>query len=277
MSVATIEQTETAAESTSTSETAAEALERIQNGFSQNDLAAIYYFNACGIPAADIDPRHNVLTFKAWKAKGRQVAKGVKGFPTLVWIPGKKLDENGNPKCWPKTVRLFHESQTVPTGSEKGTLPPCHENPYLYAGESSDVTDEQRAAQAEKAHNKGKEAADLAPEAQAHELKRLNGPEPQTPADSEPEAVDVEAAPPGYIIQISGGSAVDVTQELPEGWTEPQAVEAAQAMAVEFSDDVVSIVRADTGDVIWTRDPEAQLPAIIDAEPQPAAPAGQLF
>ena len=111
-----------------TTETNEQKLERIKNsGFGQNDALAIMHFDACGIPASDIDPKHNVLTFNAWKGAGRVVAKGANGCPLTIWIPkrGKQAvsdDSSDKEKAaggmYPKTSRVFHISQTIPTGSK---------------------------------------------------------------------------------------------------------------------------------------------------------------
>ena len=64
----------------------------------------------------DVRPRHNanVLTFKAWKEKGRSVRKGEKGTRTVLMLP-RKYDKNGKAEAFaPRTVYLFHESQTEP-------------------------------------------------------------------------------------------------------------------------------------------------------------------
>jgi hypothetical protein len=128
----------------STTETPQEALQRIQSmQMCQNDVIVIQAFADAGIPAEDITPRLNVLTFKAWKAAGRQVAKGAKSLGITVWIPmkGKKsagaASENGGdgkkPRggMRPKLTRLFHECQTIPIDAPKGTKPEAWENPAL--------------------------------------------------------------------------------------------------------------------------------------------------
>ena len=68
-----------------TSESPQEALARIQSmHFCGNDVLVIQAFSDAGIPPEQIDPRHNVLTFNAWKAKGRRVAKGAKSIGVTV-------------------------------------------------------------------------------------------------------------------------------------------------------------------------------------------------
>lgn len=125
-----------------TTESPAEALARIQSaGFGRNDALAILAFSAAGISPADITPRHNVLTFRAWRAAGRQVAKGAKSVPVTVWIRKKGAPLTFDPKadpekpakgpCWPKTTALFHVSQTNPIDSPLGTRPAAWANPVL--------------------------------------------------------------------------------------------------------------------------------------------------
>lgn len=112
-------------------ESPAEALARIQAGASKNDTLVIYAFYGAGVDPDSIIPRENVLTFKAWKAKGRQVAKGAISQRVTVWIPKtdkKTGKENG---CFPKTCCLFHESQTIPVDSPKGTKPAAWQNENL--------------------------------------------------------------------------------------------------------------------------------------------------
>lgn len=111
-------------------ETPAEALARIESGFSQNDIVSIYYFAACGVAPDAITPRENVLTFKAWKAKNRSVAKGAKGLPITVWVPGK-ANEDGKRPMYPRTTRVFHVSQTIHKDDPKGTESAANDNPYL--------------------------------------------------------------------------------------------------------------------------------------------------
>lgn len=112
-----------------------EALSRIQAGFSQNDERVIYAFAAAGIDPRDISPRQNVLTFHAWQAKGRRVARGATSIRVETWIPvGPAEDADGKPahrRMAPKTAYLFHESQTVAEDAPKGTRPDAWENPAL--------------------------------------------------------------------------------------------------------------------------------------------------
>ncbi len=66
----------------------AEALERAQSGNSMTNIPTIYAgFIEKGISEADIKPRENVLTFNAWKAKGRSVMKGQHGVRVTTMVP----------------------------------------------------------------------------------------------------------------------------------------------------------------------------------------------
>lgn len=91
---------------------------------SQNDAAVIRAFTERGIPASEIEPRVNVLTFNAWRALGRTVCKGEKGERVTVWIPidakpgddAQATSEKGAlPRSMrPKTAVVFHITQTKP-------------------------------------------------------------------------------------------------------------------------------------------------------------------
>lgn len=99
---------------------AQEALARATQGNALTNLPAIFSgFMEKGIPQHDIEPRINVLTFHAWKAKGRHVLKGQHGVKVLTWISGSKEIEDPDTgemkeKTWkrPKTAVVFHISQT---------------------------------------------------------------------------------------------------------------------------------------------------------------------
>lgn len=68
-----------------------------------------------GIAEDDIQPRINVFTFNAWKAKGRQVRKGEHGVRVVTWVPMTRKDDAGNAVPIgrkPKTTTVFHISQT---------------------------------------------------------------------------------------------------------------------------------------------------------------------
>uniref|UniRef100_A0A6M3LJK7 N-terminal domain-containing protein n=1 Tax=viral metagenome TaxID=1070528 RepID=A0A6M3LJK7_9ZZZZ len=81
-------------------------------------------FKDWGIPADEIEPTVNVLTYHAWRALGRQVRKGEKGVHVVTWVPvggGKgdqeREEQDGERKprrqsMRPRTASVFHVSQT---------------------------------------------------------------------------------------------------------------------------------------------------------------------
>jgi hypothetical protein len=97
-----------------------EALTRATTGQSLANWPEIFrYFTAAGIPEADILPRVNVLTYRAWQAKGRQVRKGEKGCKVITCIPveRKEKDKKTGEEIIVTTTRpwgttVFHVSQT---------------------------------------------------------------------------------------------------------------------------------------------------------------------
>lgn len=99
----------------------AEALDRAIHGQSLTNYPAIFEgFAAKGIAAADIRPRENVLTFNAWKAKGRSVRKGEHGVKVVTFIEStsrREVDKDGEPATYrrPWSTTVFHISQTDPT------------------------------------------------------------------------------------------------------------------------------------------------------------------
>jgi len=102
---------------------ALEALSRAQCSTSWSNYPAIFAgFQAMGIPPADVIPRENVLTYHAWRAKGRQVKRGEHGVKVCSWypIPDRKDPENPDEKpakkVRPVTAVVFHVSQTKPIG-----------------------------------------------------------------------------------------------------------------------------------------------------------------
>jgi len=102
-----------------TQEIQSEALVRAETGQSWSNYPSIIRgFAAKGIPETDIEPRINVFTYQAWKAKGRQVKKGEHGVKILTYIPTerkeKKEDGTEEIKCGsrPWTATVFHISQT---------------------------------------------------------------------------------------------------------------------------------------------------------------------
>ena len=133
------------------------ALARIEAGFSANDEAVIAAFADAGIDPADIEPRHNVLTFNAWKAKGRRVAKGATSIRVTVWIPagqdsddpqaaavestgeGQANSDGKRKRLRPVVARLFHESQTVAADAPAGSRPAAWLNPALVKAGTCDA------------------------------------------------------------------------------------------------------------------------------------------
>ena len=96
----------------------AQALSRAINGQSLANYAAIYEgFAAKGIPADQIEPRVNVLSFNAWKAIGRYVRRGEHGVRICTFVPCEKVDKRtGKTDTYtrPWYVTVFHISQTEP-------------------------------------------------------------------------------------------------------------------------------------------------------------------
>lgn len=100
-----------------------EALARAERGQSVSNYPAIFAgFIDKGIPEDEIEPRVNVFTYQAWKAKGRQVRKGEKGVRVVTWITKpKKEDPNKRPGetsskegtyRFSKATTVFHVTQT---------------------------------------------------------------------------------------------------------------------------------------------------------------------
>lgn len=117
------------------SERQAEALARAQSNRSTANYGPIFDgFIEKGIPADEILPRENVFTFAAWKAKGRSVRKGEHGVKVVTWIPTTKTlaPADGGPERitteakMPRTVTVFHISQTDPTDAPKVKAPSQH-------------------------------------------------------------------------------------------------------------------------------------------------------
>jgi len=103
-----------------------EALSRATGfGSTRNYMVIINGFAAKGVAVDDIRPRENVLTFHAWKAKGRTVKKGEHGVKVITFIPvkgkGKEeaqdAPESTKPRrgySRPRSATVFHISQTKP-------------------------------------------------------------------------------------------------------------------------------------------------------------------
>ncbi len=102
-------------------EMAQEALERAVTGTSMSNYPNIYQgFMERGVPEDDIQPRENVFTYHAWRARGRQVERGQHGVRVLTWITvaertdkatGEVVKKSGR---FCKTTTVFHVSQTAP-------------------------------------------------------------------------------------------------------------------------------------------------------------------
>ena len=93
------------------------ALMKVQESSSvANEVQAIMQtMDSLGLRESECIPRVNILTYAAWKDKGRQVTKGSKACAKVtVWIPGYRLNKKGEKvsKTYPKTTSLFHVSQT---------------------------------------------------------------------------------------------------------------------------------------------------------------------
>jgi len=92
-----------------------EALDRAEQSESMLNYPAIFQgFMAKGIAEDDIQPRENVFTFNAWKAKGRVVKKGEHGVKVVTFIPVKdKKDPDKVIGKRPWTSTVFHITQTT--------------------------------------------------------------------------------------------------------------------------------------------------------------------
>ncbi|WP_258086583.1 DUF3560 domain-containing protein [Xenorhabdus bovienii] len=99
-------------------ELAMEALNRAESNHSEANYDAIFAgFMEMEISEEDIEPRVNVFTFRAWKAKGRVVKKGEKGVKVITYILVDKKEENSEETKKVKVKRqttVFHISQTKP-------------------------------------------------------------------------------------------------------------------------------------------------------------------
>jgi len=60
----------------------------------------------------DVRPRENIFTFAAWLQLGRVVKKGETGVKITTWL---QMTKDGETFTRPKTVSVFHISQTKPT------------------------------------------------------------------------------------------------------------------------------------------------------------------
>jgi hypothetical protein len=94
------------------SELAQNALTRARSSQATSNLPFVYAgFLDMGIPAADILPRVNVLSFHAWRAVGRTVRRGEHGAKLVTWIDTKQAD-SGESRKLARSVTVFHISQT---------------------------------------------------------------------------------------------------------------------------------------------------------------------
>ncbi len=96
-----------------------EALDRARGNMSMSNFGqVIQQFSARGIPQADILPKENVFTYKAWRALGRQVRKGEHGVKISTWRPvGPKseepaADDKAGRRMLCVSSTVFHVSQT---------------------------------------------------------------------------------------------------------------------------------------------------------------------
>ena len=95
-----------------TTQQQSEALSRATTNLSMLNYPAIYAgFEEKGI--SDVQPRVNVFTYQAWRAKGRQVRKGERGVKVVTWITVKDK-ETEKESTFPKKTAVFHISQTDP-------------------------------------------------------------------------------------------------------------------------------------------------------------------
>ncbi len=98
----------------------AEALSRAETGHSWRNYPAIMAgFAARGIPESEIRPRENVFTYRAWRAKGRQVRRGEHGVKVETYRDCAKTETDPQTgrettkhyrRPWRATV--FHVTQT---------------------------------------------------------------------------------------------------------------------------------------------------------------------
>jgi hypothetical protein len=96
-----------------------EALSRATTGQSWTNYPAIFAgFAEKGIPEDEIRPRENVLTFEAWKARGRHVRRGEHGVRVTTWIETPERRDQATGEVTrragrrPWTAVVFHVSQT---------------------------------------------------------------------------------------------------------------------------------------------------------------------
>lgn len=100
----------------------AESLTRATTGQSYANWPAIITgFVERGIPETEIKPRENVLTFHAWRARGRTVRRGEHGVRVLSYVEYQRKDKDAEPGevsskdrtgRRPIAAYVFHVSQT---------------------------------------------------------------------------------------------------------------------------------------------------------------------
>lgn len=247
-----------------TTETPEEALARIRSGFSKNDMAVIQTFAMLGIPPEDIDPRGNVLTFKAWKAAGRKVAKGATSISVPVYIPAKGRGEIETTKAdgtaektsafvIKRHARLFHESQTLPADAPKGTRPAAMFNPHLIKIEKDDV----------------RSYYDVTADELAAETERLNEQRKQQQAEQD-ERTATAIEEQGGTFEVEQVTTEEDAPEAPETPAEPSTPEPAGLIAhtpkQPADDDTAGYDEATEDDTHATAEPEL----IDDAPPAEA-------
>jgi antirestriction protein ArdC len=82
---------------------------------SKNIKTVLVEFCARGVDLKQIKPNVNVLTYKKWRDKGRQVRKGEHGVKIIVMIENS---DNKKANRVPRKTTVFHISQTDPIVSE---------------------------------------------------------------------------------------------------------------------------------------------------------------
>lgn len=105
-----------------------EALARVRTSPSMANYVQVFvYFMAepYNLPFEEIDPKQNVLTYKAWRALGRHVRKGEHGCRVTVWGTSAKREndpstgeEREQVKRFCTTAVVFHKCQTEPDGGK---------------------------------------------------------------------------------------------------------------------------------------------------------------
>lgn len=99
---------------------AAQALKNATENNSVANYQAIFEgFAAKGIAIEEIEPRVNVFTYNAWRAKGRQVRKGETGVKVVTFVNAKGQAAEGDQGeaqgyKFARSVAVFHISQTDP-------------------------------------------------------------------------------------------------------------------------------------------------------------------